>query len=66
MESLLQLHLQSDSEKAEAVNLPRQEPEREEPKPLVPGKRLHQMMSRAAHKAATEFSRSGSGGIFSK
>jgi hypothetical protein len=40
MKPILQLHLQSESEKAEAANLPRQEPE--EPRPLVaPSKRFN-------------------------
>ncbi len=63
MDSLLQLHLQSDNPKPEAEKLSK--PENEEPKPVVTSKRLNRIMNRAAHKAATEYGRSGSG-IFSK
>jgi len=63
MESLLQLHLQTDSTKAEELNPSK--PEEKEPQPVVMGKRLNQIVNRAAHKAATHSSRSGSG-IFSK
>jgi hypothetical protein len=64
MESLLQLHLESNTGKAEAENVPR--PEQEQPKIIVPSKRLNRIINRAAHKAATEFRKGGSGGIFSK
>ena len=63
MDSLLQLHLQSDNPKPEAENVSK--PENEEPKPVVTSKRLNRIINRAAHKAATEYGRSGSG-IFSK
>jgi len=63
MKPILQLHLQSESEKAAATNLPRQEPE--EPRPLAPSKRFNKFLSRTAHKAATHTSRGGSG-IFTK
>jgi hypothetical protein len=64
MKPILQLHLQSESEKAEAAaNLPRQEPE--EPRPLAPSKRFNKFLSRTAHKAATHTGRGGSG-IFTK
>jgi hypothetical protein len=63
MESILKLNLQSDSEKAQAPSLPT--PEREEPKPMVPSKRLNRIVNRAAHKAAVHMSRGGSG-LFSK
>jgi len=63
MKPILQLHLQSESEKAEAQNLPKQEPE--EPRPLAPSKRFSKFVSRTAHKAATHTSRGGSG-IFTK
>lgn len=63
MESLLQLHLESDKVKTEAENLPK--PEQEEAKVIVPSKRLSRIINRAAHKAATEFRKGGSG-IFSK
>jgi hypothetical protein len=67
MKPLLQLNLLSESEKAQAASLPRAESEAEceEPKPFVPSKRLSRFVNRAAHKAATEYSRSGSG-FFSK
>jgi len=64
MKPILQLHLQSESEKAEAANLPRQEPE--EPRPLVaPSKRFNKFVNRTAHKVATHAGRSGAG-IFTK
>ena len=63
MKSLLQLNLKSDGEKVETANLPKRE--NEEPRPLIPSKRLNRMINRAAHKAASEYGRSG-GGIFSK
>jgi hypothetical protein len=63
MERFIQLHLQSDSEKAEPANLPN--PERNLPEPSMPSKRLKRIGDRAAHKAASEFSRNKSG-IFSK
>ena len=63
MKPILQLHLQSESEKAEAQNLPRQEPE--EPRPPAPSKRFNKYISRTAHKAAAHAGRGGSG-IFTK
>lgn len=63
MESILKLNLQSDSEKPQAPGLPT--PEREEPKPMVPSKRLNRIVNRAAHKAAIHMNRGGSG-LFSK
>ena len=63
MESILKLNLQSDTEKTEGSEV--RTPEREEPKPMVPSKRLNRLVNRAAHKAAMHSSRSGSG-IFSK
>ena len=63
MESLLQLHLESDPRKLETENLTKAE--NEEPKPVVSSKRLSRIMNRAAHKAAGEYGRGGSG-IFSK
>jgi hypothetical protein len=63
MQPLLQLHLQSNSEKAEAVNLPN--PEGEEREPAVVRKSLIQMANKAAHRAATEYRRNSSG-LFSK
>ncbi len=63
MQPLLQLHLQSNSEKAEAENLPN--PEREAHEPVVVHKSLIQMANKAAHRAATEYRRNTSG-LFSK
>lgn len=63
MDSLLQLHLQSDNPKPEAAGPPK--PESEEPKPVVESKRLNRIINRAAHKAASEYGRNSSG-IFSK
>lgn len=63
MKPLIQLHLDIESEKPEATNLPQQE--REEPKPVVTDERVRRMVNRAAHKAGTEFRRGGTG-IFSK
>jgi hypothetical protein len=63
MKPMLQLHLQSESEKAEAQNLPRQEPE--EPRSLAPSKRLNKFVNRVTHKATSHAGRGGSG-IFTK
>ncbi len=63
MKPLLQLHLEDSTPKPETPTTPG--PECEEPKPMVPSKRLNRIVNRAAHKAATEFSRNSSG-IFSK
>ncbi len=63
MPSLLQLHLEADKAKAEEPNPSK--PEEKEPQPVAMGKRLHEIVNRAAHKAATHSSRQGSG-IFSK
>lgn len=64
MERFIQLNLQSDTEKAQPANLP--EPERkEQPEAPVMSKRLHRLVNKAAHKAASEFGRNKSG-IFSK
>lgn len=63
MPSLLQLHLEADKAKAEEPNPSKQE--EKEPQPVAMGKRLHEIVNRAAHKAATHSSRQGSG-IFSK
>jgi len=63
MDSLLQLHLQSDPAKPEAANP--QKPENEQPELMVTSKRLNKIINRAAHKAATEY-RKGASGIFSK
>jgi len=61
MERFIQLNLHSDREKAEAENLPR--PENRDPAEVE--KKLKRFARTAAHKAAKEYSRSGSG-VFSK
>lgn len=63
MERFIQLNLNTSSEKTEAPNLP--EPARKEPDAAEAAKRMNRIANRAAHKAATEFSRSKSG-LFSK
>ena len=63
MERFIQLNLQIDSDKAKATNLPR--PEHKDPVIPESAKRLNRFVNKAAHKAAREFGRSGSG-IFSK
>ena len=63
MDRFIQLNLKRDSETAEPANLP--DAERKEPEQPVLSKRLHRLVNKAAHKAATEFSRNSSG-VFSK
>jgi hypothetical protein len=64
MKPILQLNLQSDSEKApQAANVPKQESE--EPKSPIGSKRLSKFVNRAAHKGAMHSGRGGSG-IFTK
>jgi len=63
MQSILQLHLANESAKAEAPTPSK--PENKDTQPPVMGKRLHQMVNRAAHKAASQYG-SKSSGIFSK
>ena len=65
MQSLLQLNLRNDSAKAEAPNSPGSSNREEKTPEPVMGKRLSQLVNRAAHKAASHSSRQGSG-IFSK
>jgi len=65
MDSLLQLHLQTDKAKPEAENLPKPESENEDLKPLATSKRLNRIVNRAAHKGASQYSRNSSG-LFSK
>jgi hypothetical protein len=65
MDSILKLNLQSDSEKAEATNLPRAEHEESQPQTQPHSKRFNKFVSRTAHKAASHTSRSGSG-MFTK
>jgi len=62
MNSFIQLNLRSDGGSADTVN---QNTKRPEPNSPVISRRLNRIINRAAHKAATEFGRSGSG-IFSK
>jgi hypothetical protein len=59
------LHLNPENERAEAETPTRSKPEEKDPQPVVMGKRLHQMVNRAAHKAASQYGRQSSG-IFSK
>jgi len=63
MEPLLQLNLHRDSEMAEAENL--RKPDREAPEPVAVTKSLNQIANRAAHRAASEYRRNGTG-LFSK
>lgn len=63
MKPLIQLHLEIEPQKPETANLP--SPEREEPKPVVSDERVIRILRHAAHKAGTEFRRSGTG-MFSK
>jgi hypothetical protein len=63
MASLVQLNLRVDPAKPENANL--HNPEREEARPFVVGKRTNLMINKFAHKAAKEFGRTGPG-IFSK
>ena len=64
MDRFIQLNLQPNTEKTEPTNLP--DPDRkEQPEAPAMSKRLHRLVNKAAHKAASEFGRNGSG-IFSK
>jgi hypothetical protein len=63
MQSILKLQLENDSAKADTPTPSK--PEDKDPQPAVMGKRLHQMVNRAAHKAASQYGRQSSG-IFSK
>jgi hypothetical protein len=63
MKPLLQLNLQSNSEKVEAANLPK--PDRVEPEPEEVRKRLDRIANRVAHKGTAEFRQCASG-ILSK
>ena len=63
MESFIQLNLQNENEKAGPTNLPTDQQKVQEP-PVI-GKRLNRMLNKAAHKAASQYGRGGSG-IFSK
>jgi hypothetical protein len=64
MESMIQLNLRSDCEKAAADNLPNtqyKEPE----SPAMSSKRLNRILKKAAHKGSGEYG-AGKSGIFSK
>lgn len=63
MERFIQLNLHDDSEKPAAENLPH--PEQKGNEPPVIGKRVSKMLNKAAHKASSQYGKSG-GGIFSK
>lgn len=63
MEQLIKLNLQSDEQRAETATSEKRERMDSEVPPR--SRRLNRMVSKAAHKAAKEFARSGSG-IFSK
>jgi hypothetical protein len=63
MERFIQLNLRDEKENANAANLPK--PEVKEPVPPVLSKRVNKYLNKAAHKAAGEYGRGGSG-IFSK
>ena len=63
MPSILKLQLEPDNAKVEATTPFK--PDEKAPQPVVMGKRLHQMVNRAAHKAASHTGRQSSG-IFSK
>lgn len=63
MQSILKLQVESDSARVEAPTPPK--PEVKSLQPVAMGKRLHQMVNRAAHKAASQYGRQSSG-IFSK
>lgn len=62
MERFIQLNLRNDREKAEAENLPKLETE----EPVEVDRRLNRIANMAARKAAREFGRQRSSGIFSK
>jgi len=64
MERFIQLNLHDEKENANAANLPK--PEGKEPEAPVLSKRVNKFINRAAHKAAGQYGRSGTSGIFSK
>ena len=63
MERFIKLNLVDEKENANAANLPK--PEVKEPETPVFSKRINKYLNKAAHKAAGEYRRGGSG-IFSK
>lgn len=62
MERFIQLNLRNDGEKTETPSLPSAERKDH----VVIGKRVNRFMKKAAHKAAGEFSRNKTSGIFTK
>jgi hypothetical protein len=65
MERFIQLNLRDEKENANAANLPKTDAKEPEPGPPVLSKRVNKFLNKAAHKAAGEYGRGGSG-IFSK
>ena len=63
MERFIQLNLRDENEKAGPASLPSDQQKVQEP-PVI-GKRVNRLLNKAAHKAASQYGRSGSG-IFSK
>ena len=63
MERFIQLNLRDEKENANAANLPK--PEEKEPDSPVLSKRVNKLINKAAHKAAGQYGRGGSG-LFSK
>ena len=64
MERFISLNLNPESDRPQAQNVPKPEnTEQQQAEDLAHSKRIHQMLNKAAHKAAT---RGGGGGIFSK
>jgi hypothetical protein len=63
MKPMIQLHLETDSTKPEAVNLPIQG--HEEEKPIVLDDKVHRTLYHTGHKPGAGQRQSGSG-IFSK
>ena len=63
MERFIQLNLHDEKETANAANLPK--PEGKEPETPMIGKRVNKLLNKAAHKASSQYGRSGSG-LFSK
>jgi hypothetical protein len=67
MKPYIELHLQGDSDKAEATNRPEPEqhlePEHEEPRSQIHSKHLSKFLNRTAHRAIVH---TGRGGVISK
>ena len=62
MESMIQLNLRSDSEKAAADNLPNP-PDKEPETPAISSKRLNRILKKVGHQASAN---QGKSGIFTK